>query len=318
MSESPSIRLIEHLRRFFENGGFAAFALCLLLGFDTLLLGLLLTPGGDHGIGAFADELRVWCFGLDSATGKLEWSYVFSMLFPPLLLSGALLLFWGKPVRQIFSQPRSLALHLLPALILVAGCGASFAFLANPSQGDKLEFPAEEIRTHLPTPNLNLINQAGEKVDLADMRGKVVVLTGIYTCCVQTCPLIILQAKSAIADLPPELLKDLRFVAVTMDPIRDTPEKLKEFAEMQGIAPPLYQLVTGEVEKVEATLDAMGIARELDKETGIISHVNQFLLVDKDGKVAYRLGLGERQKKWLSSAMQVLLEENGDEERLVH
>ncbi len=310
MSRNLFIRLIEHLRKFIEEGGFAAFTFCLLLGFDALLLGLLLTPGGDSGIGAFADELRVWCFGFDPATGKIEWSYVFSMLFPPVMLSGLLILFWGKSMRRIFSHPSSLASHLLPALVLVAGAGASFALLASPNHESDLPFPAEEIRTGLPAPTFNLIDQTGEEVDLAALRGKVVVLTGVYASCVHTCPTILIQAKTAIEDLPPDLLEDLQFVAVTMDPTHDTPEVLKKFADVYGISTPLYHLVTGEKEKVEATLDFMGIARERDKETGIISHSNQFVLIDRNGKVAYRLGLGERQQKWLTSAMSVLLQEN--------
>jgi len=310
MSEKLFIRSIDRIRHFMEDGGFAAFTFCLLIGFDVLLVGLLLTPGSDSGIGAFADELRVWCFGLDPDTGELEWSYVFSMLFPPLMLSALLLLFWGKSMRQIFSHPRSLAKHLLPALILVGCAAASFAILASPNHEPDLAFPAEEIRTELPAPVFNLTDHRGEQVDLADLQGKVVVLTGVYTCCVQTCPAIMLQARTAIENLPPGLLDDLQFVAITMDPAYDTPEILGEFATLHGMSAPLYHLVTGDVKKVEAALDAIGVARERDKKTDIIAHTNQFVLIDKSGKVAYRLGLGERQMNWLTSAMTVLLQEN--------
>ena len=58
---------------------------------------------------------------------------------------------------------------------------------------------------------------------------------------------------------------------------------------------PLYNLVTGEADEVERVLDDMGVARQRDPETGIIDHASLFILVDRDGKVAYRLGLGERQ-----------------------
>lgn len=303
---------IESARRFLEDGGFAAFAFLLLLGFDALMLGLLLIPGGDEGIGAFANELRVWCFGLDPNTGKLKWSYIFSMLSPPLMLSATLLIFWGMPMRRIFSRPRSFALHLLPALILLIGAGASFAFLSGPAQQDQFSFPAEEIRTGLPAPELSLVNQAGEEVDLAELRGKVLVLTSIYTCCPHTCPTILLQAKAAIEALPPHLLPDLRFVAVTMDPAFDTTEVLGKFATAQNLSLPLYNLVTGEVAEVENTLDSMGISRERDQMTKVIAHNNQYLLIDKKGKLAYRLGLGDRQQRWLSAAMEILLLEDKD------
>jgi len=62
---------------------------------------------------------------------------------------------------------------------------------------------------------------------------------------------------------------------------------------------------------VEGVLDAMQIARQRDPETGVISHANLFLLVDREGRLAYRLGLGERQQRWLTSALRVLLNEPG-------
>ena len=56
-------------------------------------------------------------------------------------------------------------------------------------------------------------------------------------------------------------------------------------------------------------LDRMQIARERDPDSGVISHANLFLLIDRDGRLAYRLGLGERQQRWLVSALRVLLGE---------
>jgi len=41
----------------------------------------------------------------------------------------------------------------------------------------------------------------------------------------------------------------------------------------------------------------------------VIDHANLFLLLDRNGKVAYRLGLGDRQERWLASALRILLQE---------
>ena len=65
----------------------------------------------------------------------------------------------------------------------------------------------------------------------------------------------------------------------------------------------------GESAEVESTLDRMQMARERDPETGVINHANLFLLIDREGRLAYRLGLGERQQRWLVSALRVLLRE---------
>ena len=55
----------------------------------------------------------------------------------------------------------------------------------------------------------------------------------------------------------------------------------------------------------------MQVARKRDPETGVIDHANLFLLIDREGRLAYRLGLGERQQRWLTSALRVLLDEKG-------
>lgn len=78
---------------------------------------------------------------------------------------------------------------------------------------------------------------------------------------------------------------------------------------MHSLELPVYNLVTGDPAEVERILDEMSVARIRDPETGVIEHPNLFLLLDRDGRLAYRLGLGERQQRWLSAALRVLLGE---------
>jgi cytochrome oxidase Cu insertion factor (SCO1/SenC/PrrC family) len=98
-------------------------------------------------------------------------------------------------------------------------------------------------------------------------------------------------------------------VAVTLDPAHDTPEVLAELGRMHGLAPPLYHLVTGEPARVERVLDQMEVARQRDPQTGVIDHANVVMLLDRSGQVAYRFSVGERQQRWLASALQLLLRE---------
>jgi protein SCO1/2 len=149
-------------------------------------------------------------------------------------------------------------------------------------------------------------------VDLAALRGRVVLLTGVYASCSRTCPMILAEAKRVVAGLDPREAEDLQVIAVTLDPDHDTPEVLARLADAQGIAPPVWHLVTGEAARVERTLDRMGIARSRDPGTGIIDHANLFLLVDRQGRLAYRFTLGPRQERWLSTAVRLLLRESPD------
>jgi cytochrome oxidase Cu insertion factor (SCO1/SenC/PrrC family) len=56
----------------------------------------------------------------------------------------------------------------------------------------------------------------------------------------------------------------------------------------------------------------MSVARRRDGVSGVIDHTNLFLLVDRQGKLAYRFSLGPRQERWLGSALRLLLEESSD------
>lgn len=300
------------IQGFFEGGGFPVFALCLIVFYQLLLLALLLMPAGETGLAAFADEFRVWCFGYDPATGSLEWGYVAGMMTPPLVLGAVLVLVWFEPLRALLRHPAALVAPAGAAALLVAGAAGAFSVLGSTLDRGELPFPAEALRTSHRPPELRLTNQVGERVDLGQLRGKVVMLTGVYASCPHTCPLILAQAKRTIGKLTPEEQADLRVVAVTMDPAHDSPEVLAELAGMHGMEAPLYNLVTGDANEVERILDAMGITRKRDPETDVIDHANLFLLVDRDGEVAYRLTLGELQERWLVSALELLLREPSD------
>lgn len=298
--------------RFFDGGGFPAFALGVLVFWELLLLVMLFSPGGETSMGGFADEFRIWCFGYDPATGRLNPGYVMAMMGPPAVIAPVIALFWWQPLRALAAQRRAWVWPCLSSALFVAIAAISFTALGREPEGDQLTFPAEALRTQLHSPVLRLVNQDGVTLDLEALRGKVVLLTAVYSSCPLSCPLIFGQTKAAIAAVPAELRGDLRVIAVSMDPAHDTPDVLAALARSHQIEAPLYALVTGEPTEVERVLDDMGIARTRDPETGVIDHANLFLLVDRDGRIAYRLTLGERQQRWLSSALELLLREKPD------
>ena len=311
-SKRSGPRWIDGLERFFGGGGFPVFGLSLLFFYELLLVGLLMTPAEATGLGAFAQEFRVWCFGYDPATGRLDWSYVLGMTGPPVMVGAIFALLWWGPLRTLLARPVAAIGPVLVAALVIGGAAGAFAALGPTPDSADLPFPADALRTAHRAPELRLTNQEGEPVELAELRGHVVVLTAMYASCPHTCPLILAQAKRAIGALTADELDGLRFVAVTMDPERDSPELLAQIAEIQSMQTPLFNLVTGEPGEVERVLDDMGIARSRDPETGIIDHVSLFLLLDREGKVAYRLTLGDRQERWLVAALKLLLSEGAD------
>lgn len=294
---------------YFSGGRFPVFALAFVLFYELLIVAMLVVPAAPSGLGAFAEDFRIWCFGYDPATGHWSVAAALSFLGPPAILSAGLALLWQEPLRAAMDRPRKVAADVAFAALVVAGVATGFVVLGTtPAQGE-LPFPAEALRMAHRPPTFRLVDQAGEPVDLESLRGEVVVLTAVYASCPHTCPIILEQARSALSALSPSERERVHVVGVTLDPSNDTPEVLATLADMHGLERPTFRLVTGPPQEVERVLDRMDISRRRDPETGIIDHANVFLVIDPGGRVAYRLTIGERQQRWLVSALQLLVRE---------
>jgi protein SCO1 len=96
-----------------------------------------------------------------------------------------------------------------------------------------------------PAPDFTLTTQDGGRLSLKELRGTVVVVTFIYASCADTCPL--LTAK--LAALGPRLAgtspPPVRFVGITVDPERDTPDVLRAYARGHGADGPGWAFLTG-------------------------------------------------------------------------
>jgi protein SCO1/2 len=282
-----------------------------LLAFGTLLsAAMLLMPSGNTAFHAFAEEFRVWCFGYDPATGKVETAYVVMVLTDPLVLAAVIVGVWWRPLRALVKSGLRRAAPWVAGVgvVVFGGAGALAATWKGPARDAELPFPAERLRTEIPAPAFTLTDQAGAKVSLADYTGKIVLLTGVYSTCGHTCPLILQQAKHAIEAMAPEVRDRVTVLAVTLDPANDTPARMENMARMQGLSAPQFRLLTGEPATVEPLLDRLGIERRRNAD-GPIDHTNLFLVVDAQGRIAYRLALGERQQHWLTAALEQVVRE---------
>lgn len=295
----------------FAGWRFPVFALSLIVAYELFVVTMLFLPISDDAVGRFAEEFKTWCFGYDPATGRSQPMYLVLMLTEPLVLGLVFTAVYSKQLKGILATPRRVLPYFGTALAVIV---ASIGVLLSSSDGaaapnGALPFPAERIRTSYVPPAFDLLDHEGRPVSLQALSGQVVVLTGVYASCGFTCPMILKQAKRAIAALTPEERASVTMLGVTLDPAHDTPEVLAKMAAGQGVAAPTFRLATGAPSVVEPLLDRLGIERRRDPETGVIDHSNLFLVVDRQGRIAYRLTLGERQEQWLITALQQLIAE---------
>lgn len=137
-------------------------------------------------------------------------------------------------------------------------------------------------------PNFAMIDQRGDFIQIRQLRGKPFILNFIFTrCTVPTmCPASS-NRMSKIQDMARNAgLDDLQFVTITFDPAFDSPGILKQYAEGYGMEPDNFYLLTGDESVVNDLLRQFGILTM--EEDGTINHTMATLLVDPNGRVAYR------------------------------
>ena len=133
-----------------------------------------------------------------------------------------------------------------------------------------------------PAPAFSLMTSEGDRLALADLRGKVVAVTFIYATCTDTCPL--LTAK--LAGLGKRMGKDfgakVTFVAITVDPERDTPDILRSYAQAHGARGAGWAFLTGTPAEIKDVARRYGVfARRTDR--GDVDHTFLTSLVDRAG-----------------------------------
>ncbi len=177
-------------------------------------------------------------------------------------------------------------------------------------------------------PSFQLIDQQKRKVSLEDLKGKVWVANFVFTSCAGTCPLLT-KRMTLVQDRLNEMQAErrdlpVRIVSFSVDPERDTPEKLADYAKRYGAKAELWYFLTGPVEQVTDTVVngfkmamgkvPMGSSAPQDKgEVFDVVHGERFVLIDAEGRIRgyYDSQDGREIRKLLHDLKTLLRESKG-------
>lgn len=297
--------------RILSGGGFAIFALCVLVFYEIFVALMTFTPIPGGALGGFLEEFRIRCFQYEPRTGWMQWTSVAVMLAEPLPLAAIIFFIWRAPIRELLrSRPRAVIPTACSALLLVTFLGAGLAGVrrADPPQAE-LPFPADRLRSALPMPAFRLTNQDGETVTLDDCKGRVTLVTAVYSTCTTACPMMLKKIRSVLDQLAPSERADLAVLAFSLSPEVDTRELRTMVTRAYGFDSVRFHFLNGTPREMDALLSQLNIGRTRDERTGELIHSNLFVLLDREGRIAYRLSLSQREQSWLASAVRVLLGE---------
>ena len=145
---------------------------------------------------------------------------------------------------------------------------------------------AHQEEERLPTlgaaPDFALTSQDGAEVTLASLRGKVVAVTFIYTWCPDICPMLTDKMARVQDALGPDFGTRIAFVSITIDPERDTPAVLKEYARSFKADFAGWSFLTGEPAAVLEVAHRYGVAVAKAADGGV-DHTLLTTLIDRQG-----------------------------------
>lgn len=186
--------------------------------------------------------------------------------------------------------PRWLPAALAASLIML---GLTIFFLW------RLEANASTLPDYGPIPGFLLTDQSGMAFGHEDLSGKAALVGFIYTHCPDVCPMLTARMKQLQDRLRDEGLLQSKAVllSISVDPERDTPEVLAQYALQFGADTASWHFLTGELDTVRQTvvegfqvgMTRSGAGRHASHAAAgqeyNVSHSGRLVLVDPQGRI---------------------------------
>jgi protein SCO1/2 len=195
-------------------------------------------------------------------------------------------------------------------MIALAILNIVFIFLAeyDPAKDVAASSRLAVIRT---APDFALSTQAGQTLRSSDLRGKVLIVSFIFTACNGTCPATTHRMSQVQQELKARgLCKNdrVRLLSITLDPVRDTPELLTAYMRLYDADATSWSFLTGPADEVASTVHAWGMwARPA--ANGQLDHPSRVFLVDSRGRIREIYNLSFLKPAWVGEDVELLLKE---------
>ena len=134
--------------------------------------------------------------------------------------------------------------------------------------------------------NFTLTSKDGD-VSLTDYQGKVVVMYFGFMTCPEVCPQSMTVISSALARFNDEQLQSTQAVLVSVDPARDTPERLAEYAQFYHANLIGLTGTKDDIDRVTRQYGAYYDFTEIESVTEDygVEHSSRYYVIDQKGKL---------------------------------
>ena len=187
-------------------------------------------------------------------------------------------------------KPRNLVLF---GVALLLGMIAVFLLL-GPTR--PYTFQGSLIDPPVAAPQFELTDVDGQSFHLSDVDGQVVIMFFGYTSCPDVCPVTLsdfLRIRSQLGNQA----KNVSFVFITVDPERDTPERMKKY--LTNFDPEIIGL-TGERSDLEPVWSSYGVYEAMveggSEDNYLVDHSSRIYVINADGNLLLTYLFGTENK----------------------
>jgi protein SCO1/2 len=177
------------------------------------------------------------------------------------------------------ATPFRLAAVMLAAALGAVGCGGEPSASARSASEPRLR--GAELPQARPAPDFALRDQDARTVRLSALRGKVVLVTFLYTRCPDVCPLIADNLNQALRKLRGDR-RFARVLAVSVDPRGDTEAAARTYARSHHLLPEFRYLI-GTRRQLEPVWRAFHVAA-VASDAEAVDHSAYVALIDRNGR----------------------------------
>jgi protein SCO1 len=130
-------------------------------------------------------------------------------------------------------------------------------------------------------------NRRDQEMNLEDLRGNVQVVAMVYTHCEYACPRILADMKRVQQELTGEARQRTNFVIISIDPERDTPERLSDFADENNLSDDSWILLNGSDGDVLELAALLGVRYKRISDTDC-THSNMISVLNREGEIIHQ------------------------------
>ncbi len=135
---------------------------------------------------------------------------------------------------------------------------------------------------------LLLLDQSNKPFRPESLKGQVVLFNFIFTRCGSVCPTQTRDLATVQKRLGADVLDQVHFVSVSVDPDHDTPQVLNSFAQKMRANSDHWSFLTGSETQLQKLFDRLKVKKADGQQSQIEIHRTSLWIVDKQGRMLQR------------------------------